>query len=42
MFEEMEAFARSVGVIQLELAYAQGNERAPPVTAWDLQRRAGG
>lgn len=28
MFEEMEAFARSAGVIQLELAYAQGNERA--------------
>ena len=28
MFEEMEAFARGRGVMQLELAYAQGNERA--------------
>ncbi|MCI6039142.1 MAG: GNAT family N-acetyltransferase [Clostridiales bacterium] len=28
MFEEMEAFARNSGVIQLELAYVQGNERA--------------
>lgn len=28
MFEEMEAFARGRGVMQLELAYAQGNDRA--------------
>ena len=28
MFEEMEAFARERGVTQLELAYAQGNDRA--------------
>ena len=28
MFEEMEAFARERGVMQLELAYAQGNDRA--------------
>lgn len=32
MFEEMEAFARGRGVMQLELAYAQGNDRgAPPL-----------
>ena len=28
MFEEIEAFARGRGVMQLELAYAQGNDRA--------------
>ena len=28
MIEEMEAFARGRGVMQLELAYAQGNDRA--------------
>lgn len=28
MFEEMEAFARARGVVQLELAYLEGNDRA--------------
>ena len=40
-FEEIEAFARGRGVMQLELAYAQGNDRDIPIMADNLFRRCG-